>query len=108
MQTAPEEFVDAYNERDWERMRGTLAEGCSYEEIGRPRHNSEGIEDVIRVFQGWAKAVPEARVELVGSAGEGDAVALEAEIKGALKGPFGDFSSSGTPPAARVALFFKL
>ncbi len=103
-----DEFVSAYNERDWERMRGLLAAGCVYEQVGRPKRVAEGADRVIEVFQAWAGAVPEARGTITARIeGEGG-VAIELDLEGSVRPPFGDFAPSGKPPVARAALMFHL
>lgn len=104
----PDAFISAYNDRDWERLRATLAPGCVYEEIGRPRRHIEGAEEVARVFQGWATAVPELVGEITRRVAGDGADALEVEWKGSLEAPFGDYAPAGRPPVARAAMFFYL
>jgi ketosteroid isomerase-like protein len=104
----PERFLAAYNDRDWDGLRAVLAPGCVYEEIGRPTRRVEGPDEVLRIFHGWAVAVPEATVEITGRVGGGGGVALEVELRGARTGPFGDFAPTRRRPAARAALVFYL
>jgi steroid delta-isomerase-like uncharacterized protein len=106
---ATEEFIAAYNDRDWDRLRAVLAPGCIYEQIGRPKRRVEGAEAVVSVFQAWAAALPEGGGTVVTRTVASDsAVALEGEWVGALRGPFGDFSPTGRRPKVGVALFFYL
>lgn len=108
MAGTPDDFISAYNERDWERMRAMFASGCVYEQIGRPKQRVEGPAEVVKVFQGWADAVPEARGQIAGRIEAGDGATLEIELEGKMKGPYGDFSPAGKPPVARAALVFHL
>lgn len=106
--SAPDEFIAAYNERDWDRMRSLFAEGCLYEQVGRPKRRVEGPDQVVEIFRGWADAAPEARGEVshrvTGEAG----AAIELILWGSLQPPFGDYTPSGSPPYVRAALVFHL
>ena len=105
---APDEFIAAYNGREWDRMRSLFAEGCVYEQVGRPKRHVEGPDAVVEIFRGWAEAGPEARGEVadrvVGEAG----AAIELILWGTLEAPFGDYTPSRTPPYVRAALVFHL
>lgn len=106
--TAPERFLTAYNAREWERLHELLAPECQYEEVGRPRRQVAGAEQVAMIFRGWAEAAPGLRGEVRHRVTQGDTVALEVDLAGSRDAPFGDYRFAGRPPSARAALFFSL
>jgi steroid delta-isomerase-like uncharacterized protein len=99
-------FVAAYNDRDWERMRGLLASDCVYVEITKPERRVEGGDEVVRVFQAWAQSVPDPKGAVTNAIAQDSAIAIEVELQGMAAGPFGDFSSAKKPAVLRGAFFF--
>jgi steroid delta-isomerase-like uncharacterized protein len=81
-------FIEAFNSSDWQRLEGALSPDCEYDEYGTGRR-VRGAHEVVELWQGWKRAMPDAegRVEDV-VAGE-DRVALEVTWRGTLTGPFG-------------------
>lgn len=108
MAGAPEDFVAAYNDRDWERMRGLFATGCVYEQVGHPKRVAEGPGAVVDAFRAWAETAPEAKGEITGSVAAERGAALELDLQGSPQAPFGDFTPTGTHPVARAVLVFEL
>jgi steroid delta-isomerase-like uncharacterized protein len=105
---APDEFIAAYNGREWDRMRSLFAPSCIYEQVGRPKRRVEGPDEVVEIFKGWAEAAPEARGEVGDRVASEDGAAIELILWGSLEPPFGDYKPSGTPPYVRAALVFHL
>src|SRR5262245_2240501 len=106
--SAPDDFIAGYNERDWERLRGSLADECVYEQIGRPKRLAETGDEVVEIFRGWANTAPDAKGEIVDRVDGPDGVAIELDLLGPLKAPFGDFTPAGKQPVVRAALIFHL
>lgn len=52
--------VLAYNEKNWDRVRATVANDCVYDEVASNRQ-ARGIEDTISLWQGWARAIPDSK-----------------------------------------------
>jgi steroid delta-isomerase-like uncharacterized protein len=105
---APDEFIAAYNARDWERMGSLFASGCVYEQVGRPKRKVEGPDSVVEIFKGWAEAAPGARGEVADRVVGETGAAIELILWGSLEPPFGDYTPSGSPPFVRAALVFHL
>jgi steroid delta-isomerase-like uncharacterized protein len=105
---AADAFIGAYNERDWIRLGEQLAEGCVYEQVGRPKRRVEGRAAVVEIFRGWATTAPEATGEIADRIDAESGTALEIVLYGSLKAPFGDFTPAGKPPSVRATLIFHL
>jgi steroid delta-isomerase-like uncharacterized protein len=52
--------VEAYNEKDWQKLRSVLTPDFVYEEVATQRR-LEGIDALIACWQAWAKAFPDSR-----------------------------------------------
>ena len=91
------EQVDAFNNGDWERMRGMLASDSRYDELGTQR-KIEGPEKIIELFKGWKTAFPDSAGTVTSVVGSGNKVVLEVTWKGTHTGPL--VSPEGTIPAS--------
>jgi predicted ester cyclase len=76
-----------------------------YEEITRPPRRAEDADQIVRLFQAWAKALPDPQVSVKSAIAEGDNVAVELRVIGAMHGPFGDFSPRRKPQVMCGAVF---
>jgi steroid delta-isomerase-like uncharacterized protein len=101
-----DEFIAAYNAREWDRMRSLFAEACLYEQVGRPKRRVEGPDEVVEIFKGWAEAAPDARGEVADRVIGEASTAIELVLWGSLEPPFGDYTPAGQPPFVRAALVF--
>ena len=99
-------FLGAFNDRDWRAMRLLLTDDCTYEEIAKPRRSVAGAGAVVEAFRAWADAAPELRGRAATVLADGDRVAIEVVMEGAVEPLFGDFSSAGRRPAALGSIFF--
>ena len=52
--------VEAYNDKNWQRLRSVVAPDFVYEEVATQRR-LEGVEALISCWQTWAKAFPDSR-----------------------------------------------
>jgi steroid delta-isomerase-like uncharacterized protein len=91
------EQVDAFNNGDWERLRGMLASDSRYNELGTQR-KIEGSEKIIELFKGWKTAFPDAAGTVTSTVGSGNKVVLEVTWKGTHTGPL--TTPEGTIPAS--------
>lgn len=105
---APEQFIAAYNDRDWGRLREALADDCVYEQIGRPKRRAESAEEVVDVFRAWAQTAAEAEGEIENRVSGEDGIVLELILHGPKRPPFGDFTPAGKRQSVRAALVFRL
>jgi len=89
--------IDAFNNGDWEQMRGLLASDAHYQEFGTERA-IEGPEQIIEAFKGWKTAFPDAAGTVTSSVAGGDTAVLEVTWKGTHTGPL--TTAAGTIPAS--------
>jgi steroid delta-isomerase-like uncharacterized protein len=89
--------IDAFNNGDWEQMRGLLASDAHYHELGTERV-IEGPEQIIEAFKGWKTAFPDATGTVTSSVASGDTAVLEVTWKGTQTGPL--TTAAGTIPAS--------
>jgi steroid delta-isomerase-like uncharacterized protein len=59
-QQAAKAPVEAYNDKNWHRLRSVVTPDFVYEEVATQRR-LEGVDAVIACWQGWAKAFPDSR-----------------------------------------------
>jgi len=78
--------VIAYNEKNWDKARGTLVEKGTYDEKATGRR-LQGINQIIEAWQGWAEAFPDSKATFVGEYASGDTAVLELVWKGVQTGP---------------------
>jgi steroid delta-isomerase-like uncharacterized protein len=89
--------IDAFNNGDWEQMRGLLTSDAHYHEFGTERA-IEGPEQIIQLFEGWKTAFPDAAGTVTSSVASGDTAVLEVTWKGTHTGPL--TTAAGTIPAS--------
>ncbi len=89
--------IDAFNNGDWEQMRGLLTSDAHYREFGTERA-IEGPEQIIQLFEGWKTAFPDAAGTVTSSVASGDTAVLEVIWKGTHTGPL--TTAAGTIPAS--------
>jgi steroid delta-isomerase-like uncharacterized protein len=89
--------IDAFNNSDWEQLRGLLVSDVRYHELGTERE-VEGPEQVIELFKGWRTAFPDAVGTVTSAVAGGDMAALEVAWKGTHTGPL--TTAAGTIPAS--------
>lgn len=78
--------VIAYNEKNWEKARDLLAPDCLYQEFGTNR-KTNGVNDTIALFQGWAKAMPDSKGTVDNEIVSNNTVVLEITWRGTHSGP---------------------
>ena len=89
--------IDAFNNGDWEQLRGLLSSDSSYHEFGTERA-IEGPEQIIEAFKGWKTAFPDAAGAVTSSVASGHTAVLEVTWKGTHTGPL--TTAAGTIPAS--------
>ena len=77
-------FQDAYNARDWDALRGTLAESVVVHDPAEPEP-FRGRDSVLRMLEGSAEFFPTSRIEGVHRFGQADQVCVENVETGARK-----------------------
>jgi steroid delta-isomerase-like uncharacterized protein len=90
--------VIAYNEKDWDKVKASVAPAFVYDELGTQR-KVEGVDDVIAVWKGWATAMPDSKATFNSEVASGNTVVLEMTWRGTHKGPLkmpsGDIPATG-------------
>jgi steroid delta-isomerase-like uncharacterized protein len=101
--------IDAFNNGDWEQMRGLLTSDAHYHEFGTERA-IEGPEQIIQLFEGWKTAFPDAAGTVTSSVASGDTAVLEVTWKGTHTGPLttaaGTIPASGKSQETPAAIFY--
>lgn len=103
------EQISAFNNSDWELMRGNLTSDSRYEELGTER-KVEGPEKIVELFKGWKTAFPDVVGTVTSSVASGNRAALEVIWKGTHTGPLttaeGTIPASGKMQETPAALFY--
>ena len=89
--------IDAFNDGNWEQMRGLLTSDARYHEFGTERA-IDGPEQIIEAFKGWKTAFPDATGTVTSSVASGNTAVLEVTWKGTQTGPL--TTAAGTIPAS--------
>jgi hypothetical protein len=55
--TAP---IQAYNDKDWNRMKTGMSPGIVYDEVATQR-TARGADRLIDIWKGWAQAFPDSK-----------------------------------------------
>jgi steroid delta-isomerase-like uncharacterized protein len=90
-------ITTAYNDKNWEKVRGMLVEKGIYDEKAT-RRRIQGVEQVIAAWQGWAKAIPDSKATFIAEYVSGNTAVLEVVWKGVHTGPLQ--MPTGTIPAS--------
>jgi steroid delta-isomerase-like uncharacterized protein len=91
--TPPQQLIDAakaliqaYNDKNWNAVRASITPNFAYDEVGTGR-KAQGADQVIALWQGWAKAMPDSRGTVNSAVAGGSTVALELTWQGTHNGP---------------------
>ena len=77
--------LQAYNDKDWERLKAVSTPDVVYDEVATGRR-TEGIEQCLELFKGWAKAFPDSTATFGDAFAAGDHVVIEVTWRGTHKG----------------------
>jgi steroid delta-isomerase-like uncharacterized protein len=97
------EQIIAYNEKDWDRARATLAPEVVYEEIGTHR-KLKGVDDVLTAWKGWATAIPDSRATFNSEFVSGNTAVLEVTWRGTHDGPLQTPDGEIAPTGKKIEL----
>jgi steroid delta-isomerase-like uncharacterized protein len=78
--------IIAYNEKNWGRVKETVAPTLVYDEVGTHRKIT-GVNEVIDAWKGWAKAIPDSKATFEREVASGNTVTLEVTWRGTHTGP---------------------
>ena len=84
--TAAKASLEAYNDKNWDAARVSMAENCIYDEVATHRR-VEGVERVIDAWIGWATAVPDSKATIEKSYAFDGGVVIELKWRGTQTGP---------------------
>ena len=76
----------AYNNKNWEAVKETLAANVVYDEVGTQRR-IQGLEDVLVAWKGWARALPDSRASFDRETVSGNTAIFEITWRGTQSGP---------------------
>ncbi len=100
--------VTAYNDKNWSKVKDSLAADAVYDEKGTHRR-IQGAGEIIQALQGWANAFPDSKATFVREFASEDTAVLELVWKGVHTGPLqtptGAIPASNKPievPACQV------
>jgi steroid delta-isomerase-like uncharacterized protein len=103
-------FIEAFNTADWQRLEAALSPDCEYDEFGTGRQ-VRGAREVVELWQGWKRAMPDAEGSVEDVVGGDDRVALEVTWRGTLTGPLGtpggEIEPTGKKQVTPAAIVFK-
>ena len=104
-------IVTGYNTANWTALKGLLAPGAIYNELGSQRR-IQGPDSIIQALQGWKKAMTDSQGKVTSAIASGDTVAMQitwtGTHDGAFTGPAGTVGPTGkkqTTPAAMIVKF---
>ena len=90
--------VIAYNEKNWDQVKETVAPTVVYDEVGTHRKIS-GSNEVIEAWKGWATALPDSKATFDREVSSGNTVTLELTWRGTHTGPLqtpnGEIAATG-------------
>lgn len=90
--------VDAFNDRDWDRLGGQLAPNAVYDEVGTGRRLT-GRDEILGVMKGWTRAFPDVKGTVESAIASKDRAVIEVTYRGTHKGelptPTGPVAPSG-------------
>lgn len=105
-------LIEAYNAKDWDRVRAGLTPDFAYDEVPTGRAFT-GIEEAIEAWKGWAQAFPDSRGLLQERhATEDGLVVLELTWEGTHRGvlptPTGSIAPTGKRIGVRACCVFQI
>jgi steroid delta-isomerase-like uncharacterized protein len=95
--------LNAYNEKNWDKLRTLLTSDFIYDEVGTSR-KAQGIEQVITLWQGWATALPDSKCTFDNAVVSGDTVVFELTWRGTHKGQLQTPKGPIAPTGKRIEI----
>ena len=86
MLTAAKASLEAYNAKDWDAARASMAEDCVYDEAAT-HLRAEGVGAIIDAWKGWATAIPDSKATIESSYAIDGGAVLELTWRGTQTGP---------------------
>jgi steroid delta-isomerase-like uncharacterized protein len=102
--------IDAFNNREWDRVKSLLAPNCVYDEVATGRRLS-GHAEILESMKGWTKAFKDAHGTVISTMERGDTVVLEITYRGThngtFEGPEGSIPPSGASVTTRAVEIYE-
>jgi steroid delta-isomerase-like uncharacterized protein len=95
--------VLAYNDKDWDKVRTVTTSDVVYDEVSTGR-KAQGIDQVLPLWQGWARAFPDSKATFHNAFAAGNSVTLELTWKGTHTGPLETPSGPVQPTGKTIAI----
>jgi len=95
--------VIAYSEKNWDKARASVTPNYHYDEVATHRA-VDGIDKVLDVWKGWAKAFPDSKATFHDAFASGDTVVVELTWKGTHTGPLATPSGEVAPTGKSINL----
>jgi steroid delta-isomerase-like uncharacterized protein len=93
----------AYNDKNWNAARASLAASIVYEEFGTDR-TIRGVDDVLAAWQGWARAFPDSKATLHNEYTTGNTIVLEMTWRGTHSGPLQTPQGELAPTGRQISM----
>jgi steroid delta-isomerase-like uncharacterized protein len=100
------DYLEAWNNRDYERMRGLMHRDYTY--AGGDGQEQKGPEAGLAVSQMFARAFPDGRIDVVSMKEAGDTVLVEFIGRGTHRGDLMGIAPTGRPITIPVCEVFEL
>src|SRR5437764_13371316 len=81
-------LIQAFNQADWGQLEALLTPDSVYDEVGTGRR-AEGGAEIVDLYKGWKRAMPDAEGTVTSAVDGGDAAVLEITWNGTFTGPWG-------------------
>jgi steroid delta-isomerase-like uncharacterized protein len=115
---SPQTLIDAakapilaYNDKNWDRVRATIAPDFVYDELGT-RRRLQNADDTILAWKGWAQAFPDSRATFNETLVSGNTVVMDLTWRGThtglLQTPKGPAPGTGKPIEIRACIISEI
>jgi len=95
--------LNAYNEKNWDKARASLLPDSVYDEVGTGR-KVQGVNEILALWQGWARAIPDSRATINNELTFGNTAVLELTWRGTHTGPLQTPTGELAPTGKRIEL----
>lgn len=95
--------IVAYSEKNWDKARASVTPTYHYDEVATHRA-IDGIDQVLEVWKGWAKAFPDSKATFHDAFASGDVVVVELTWKGTHTGPLATPDGEVAPTGKSINL----
>lgn len=103
--------TDAYNKKDWNAMKSSITPDCTYDEVSTHR-TIKGLDQVVEVWQNWAKAIPNSSATFENACVSGGKVILEVTWRGkhtgTLQTPNAEIPATGKEISLRACQIVEI